>query len=385
MRVIVRKQKHTLRTSMIVLLAIIGITCGVRALTPMVFPRLDYKKSLTQDAVKTIWPNYGSGAIGVVGSDKILSKHGNQSAHPIASITKAITALVVLDRQPLDDGAEGPNIVFTEADVQIYNQAVAADAAVEPVQVGDFVSERQAIEIMMLPSACNYAETLAIWAYGSMSSYLTAADKWLSNHGLDHTKVVDASGLAPGNVSTPDDLIKLGELVLENKPLAAIVATKQATLKIVGDLINGNRLLGELGVNGIKTGFTDEAGACLLFSSVIKVGDEEKVIVGSLLGGKTGVQVATDVSALLKSVMSGFRQVRLISKGQKFGSYSTYWGQKASLVASQDMTVVVWSDTPITVQVKSGGMLFLRDGARAGTVEVSIDDKIYSQALLVAI
>ncbi len=384
MRVVIHKRKHILRNSIMAMLAIVGLLCGLRALTPMVFPQLDYISSLSQTAVEPIWPDYGSGAVGVVGSDNILTQHGNQSARPIASITKAITALVVLSSHPLNDDEEGPNIVFTEADVEIYNKAVMADAAVEPVKVGDYVSERQAIEIMMLPSACNYAETLAIWAYGSTSSYLTAANRWLSKNGLSQTKVVDASGLAPGNVSTPSDLIKLGSLVLGSPSLASIVATKQTSLKIVGDLINGNRLLGELGVNGIKTGFTDEAGACLLFSSVIEVGDEKEVIVGVLLGGKTSAEVATDVAALLNSVIDGFRSVKLISKGQKFGSYSTYWGQKASLVASQDFTTAVWSDTPISVRVNSDGLLTLRDGEEAGTVEVNIGGKIYSQTLLVA-
>ena len=366
------------------MLAVVGLLYGLRALTPTVFPQLDYISSLSQTAVEPIWPDYGSGAVGVVGSDNILTQHGNQSARPIASITKAITALVVLSSHPLNNDEEGPNIVFTEADVEIYNKAVVADAAVQPVKVGDYVSERQAIEIMMLPSACNYAETLAIWAYGSTSSYLTAANRWLSKNGLSQTKVVDASGLAPGNVSTPSDLIKLGSLVLGSPSLASIVATKQTSLKIVGDLINGNRLLGELGVNGIKTGFTDEAGACLLFSSVIKVGDEKEVIVGVLLGGTTSAEVATDVAALLNSVMDGFRSVKLISKGQKFGSYSTYWGQKANLVASQDFTTAVWSDTPISIRVNSGGLLTLRDGEEAGTVDIDIDGKIYSQTLLVA-
>jgi D-alanyl-D-alanine carboxypeptidase (penicillin-binding protein 5/6) len=256
--------------------------------------------------LKPIWPAYGSGAVGATGYDGVLAKYGDQSARPIASLTKIITALLVLQKKPLDGESNGPDIVFTQSDQDIYNQEVAAGAAVKPVSVGGSMTERQALETMLLPSAANYSITLANWAYGSMNAYLNAANAWLANHNLAQTRVVDTSGLLPGSVSSPSDLITIGKLALANPTLASIVAMKQATVPDVGTITNGNSLLGKDGINGIKTGTTSEAGATILFSSVVTVGNKQVTIVGDLLGAGDRGQQNSDVVKLLDSIRPAF-------------------------------------------------------------------------------
>lgn len=258
--------------------------------------------------LKPVWPDYGSGAVGAIGFDGVLAKYGDQSTRPIASLTKIITALLVLQAKPLKAGEEGPDIQFTQSDLDIYYQEIADDAAVKPVTVGGSMTERQALETMILPSAANYSITLANWAYGSVDMYLKAANSWLANHNLTKTKVVDTSGLLPGSVSSPSDLITIGKLALSNPTLASIVAMKQADVPDVGTISNGNGLLGKIGINGIKTGVTSEAGACILFSSVVTVGTKRVTIVGDLLGADNRGQQNSDVVKLLDSIQPAFRQ-----------------------------------------------------------------------------
>jgi len=267
------------------------------------------QKTLSRPVLKPVWPNYGSGAVGATGFDGVLAKYGNQSARPIASLTKIITALLVLQAKPLKAGQDGPDITFTQSDLDIYNQEVAADAAVKPVTVGGSMNERQALETMLLPSAANYSITLANWAFGSVDAYLSAANDWLADHNLVQTKVVDTSGLLPGSVSSPSDLITIGKLALSNPTLASIVAMKRAEIPNVGTIINGNGLLGKLGINGIKTGVTSEAGDCILFSSVVKVGNKQVTIIGDLLGADNRGQQNSDVIKLLDSIRPGFQSV----------------------------------------------------------------------------
>jgi D-alanyl-D-alanine carboxypeptidase (penicillin-binding protein 5/6) len=305
-----RHKHHFFTKFLIILILAVGLYVAYKIVIPTSPAKKSVASSLIRPVLKPIWPAYGSGAVGAIGYDGVLAKYGDQSARPIASLAKIITALVVLQKKPLKAGEDGPDIQFTQSDLDIYNQEVAADAAVKPVAVGGSMTERQAIETMLLPSAANYAIMLANWAYGSMDAYLSAANSWLAGHDLSKTKVVDTSGLLPGSVSSPSDLIMIGKLALANPTLESIVAMKQATVPDVGTITNGNSLLGKDGINGIKTGTTSEAGATILFSSVVTVGNKKVTIIGDLLGADNRGQQNSDVIRLLDSILPAFRSMK---------------------------------------------------------------------------
>lgn len=378
-----RKRRHFVWP--LFLLVVVAIIVAAFPFVFSVLPQLAYQNNLTQAAASPIWPDYGSGAVRIVGEDTNITEHGSQSSRPIASITKVITALVVLDRKPLDINEEGPSIELSQADLDIYNQVLSQGAAVQPVTIGSTISERQAIQVMMLPSSCNYAETLARWAYGSEQEYLFAANSWLAKNGFTRTKVVDASGLSPENVSAPSDLLGLGQLAMQYPALATIVGTKQASVDVVGDIMNSNQLLGQFGIDGIKTGWTDEAGACLLFSGIINVGGEDIRIVGVLLGGTVSSRVASDVAILVNSIRAGFHLVQLVAKGQVYGTYKTVIGQSASLIAKDDINATVWSDTSVDVSVNADKVLFITDNKQKGSVEITVGGKIYQTPLFISV
>lgn len=338
-------------------------------------PKTLQSKDFTQESAVIDWPSYGSGAVGMLGSDEILSSYGGNSPRPIASITKIITALVVLEKKPIEYGTDGPNINITQADQDIYNQQVAAGAASKPVSVGSSMTEKQMISAMILPSAANYSISLANWAYGSVDAYVAAANDWLEKNGLKNTSVVDTSGLLSGNVSTPSELVRLGQITMNNKTLAAIVGSKQSTIPGVGDISNSNSLIGNMGVNGIKTGMTGDAGTCILFSSIYKVNGQNKTIIGALLGAKDRKQQNDDVKQLIESVRSGFKTVKVASKGQVFASYQNILGQNKKLAASKDINVVVWSDTDLSLKVKIDRISLLDLGEIKGELVVENGDK----------
>lgn len=356
---------------------------SVKATLPTASLKLSYPKSLTQKVADPVWPEYGSGAVGAIGFDGVLTKHGNQSPRPIASITKVITALLVLQAKPLNDGENGPNIELTQADLDIYNRELSLGAAVQPVNVGSSMTERQALEAMLLPSAANYSVTLAIWAYGSIDNYLDAVNVWLTKNNLKETTIVDTSGLASEDVSSPSDLVEIGKLALANPTLASIVATKQITISDLGTISNTNRLLGQSGVNGIKTGTTSEAGSCLLFSSVISVGNKNVTIVGDILGGENRGQEDADVIKLIGSLGSAFHFVKLASRNQQFGVYKTDWGQTAKLISDKDVDTIVWSNTDVSLNVKADKFTFANSGDQKGTLVINIGNKVINQPLIV--
>jgi D-alanyl-D-alanine carboxypeptidase (penicillin-binding protein 5/6) len=356
----------------VLLTAGVYVPSAAAAGLPDAVPAVSTPKVVSGPAAVPDFPKFGIGAIGASGFDGVLAASGEQKAVPIASITKVVTALVVLDAKPLPAGQPGPDITFTQDDVKTYYDVLAQDGSLEPVRAGMVLSQRQTLETMLIPSANNYAVSLARWAYGSVDGYLAAARRWLDAHHLQDTVVVDPNGLSPGDVSTPANLVELGELALADPTLAQIVAMPSATEPAIGKIDNTNKLLGRDGVDGIKTGTTDEAGACLLFSTDVKVGEHSVTLVGVVLGAPDHTVLDQGVVALLDSVRPGFREVSLAKAGQRYATYRTRWGEKADAVAAADTTALTWSDTPVSAAVTAKPVQEGAKGTAVGSVVFTV-------------
>lgn len=342
---------------------------------PATAATIEHQAALTQPAVQLAWPGAGAAAISAPDYTGATEYHGTDARIPIASITKAITALVILDKKPLNGDEQGPTISFTQKDVAIWNEVIAEGGSWAPVKAGTSMTEKEALTAMLLPSANNYAISLANWAYGSTSSYVSAANDWLKDKGFSGTKITSPDGLDPGNVSTTKDLIGLGTLVLASPTLAAIVSEKVATLPGAGEQDNTNALLGVNGVNGIKTGNTDEAGFCLLFSADVPVGATKVRVLGVVLGAADHDALWASVTALLQSMQAGFHEVKAATTGQVFGSYTTPWGASAELIAVGGKSFVVWSDTPIQVDLETRPLQSGFQGDVVGRASFTFDGK----------
>ncbi|WP_235492247.1 D-alanyl-D-alanine carboxypeptidase family protein [Leifsonia sp. Root112D2] len=338
--------------------------------------------TLTQPAAQLAWPAQGSAAVSAVGYRGTLAVNGSNASVPIASITKTITALVVLDAKPLKTAKDaGPKITFTDADVKIFDEVVAMGGSWATVKAGSTMTERQALEAMLLPSANNYAISLAIWAYGSVDKYVSAANVWLASHKLTSTHVADASGYSEKSVSNPTDLVEIAKLVMANPALPSIVATKKATLPGAGDETNRNSLLGTLGVDGIKTGNTSFAGYCLMFSSTLTLSTHTVHIVGVVIGQRSGSDLFAASKALVKSIRAGFHEVQLTRAGQTFGSYTTRWGTKVPLVARKNTSMLVWSNTPVGVKLSAQPVRAAGAGDAVGAAVFSMGSTTVKQPL----
>ncbi len=324
----------------------------------------------TGPAVAPAPPDYGASGIGAVGWDAPLVVAGDPAPHPIASISKVVTALVVLDRLPIDSG-DGPTRTLTAQDSGYYDAAVQDEESRAPAPEGSVITERDALEAMLVSSSSNHARTLADWAFGSQAEFATAAADWLAAHGLTGTTIVEPSGADPRNASTIPDLIRIGELALQNPTIAAIVSERTADIPDVGQIENSNALLGVSGIDGIKTGTLAEAGACLLFSADVPVGSQTVTVVGAVLGGPDHGTVNASVQALLASVSAGFQEVAAVTPGTAFGDYETAWDASAHAVASEDATFLVWGPEPVTVDVELEPVTVAPAGEKVGTATVS--------------
>ncbi len=331
--------------------------------------------------VELAWPGFGSSAIGAVGFPGVLASSGPTTPRTIASITKIVTSLVVLQKMPLAEGSDGPTITMTSADVDLYYSFIARNGEVRPVWAGLSLTQRQLLEVVLIASANNYAQSMATWAFGSEDAFLTAAAAWLSDHGLTHTTLHDSSGMDPRNMSTTADLIALGKLAIADPTVSSIVAMKSVDLPYFGTVSNTNKLLGVDGVRGIKTGTLDEAGACLLFASDIDVGGHPVTIIGVVLGGPDHPTLDAAIRTLLASATQGFRDVPLVTAGEAFYAYSTVWDQSARAVASKNESALVWAGTTVTRTATATVLRDGRAGDTVGTVTISVGNTTVSVPL----
>lgn len=320
--------------------------------------------TLATKPMNLAWPTYGQSAVGASVDDTVLASSATEQSVPIASITKTITVLVVLERKPLSAGQSGPIITFTADDAARYNHYLAQNGSVARSDSGLQLTEYQVLQGIFLASANNYADALAIWAYGSMDNYLAAAQKYLAAHSLKHTTVVDASGFDPGSQSTAKDLVHIGRLALSQSAIKDIVSQKSATIPGIGTLYNTNRLLDEPDVIGIKTGNTDQAGTCLLFAAAPKINGKTVEIVGAVLGAPDHPTLFRDSQTLLASAKSNIIQHTYAHAATPYVAYKTPWGSLAKSAPVANDSTLGWSARPPKITV-SGNKVHV--GAKSGT------------------
>jgi len=294
--------------------------------------------------------DYGSSGIGAVGWDAPLVIAGDAAPRPIASVTKVVTALIALDRMPITEG-DGPLRELSAQDEQYYADAIAEGESRVAAYEGSVISERDVLEAMLVSSSGNHARTLVDWVFGSQDAFAAAAAEWLSANGLAGTTILEPTGVDPGNTSTIPDLIRIGELALANPVTAGIVAQGSAHIPDVGEITTTNALLGVDGIDGIKTGTLDEAGACLLFSADVVVGERTVTLVGAVLGGPDHATVNESIRTLLASAVAGFQELS-VPAGTDFGDYTTRWSASADAVSSQNATFLVWGAETLVAEVE---------------------------------
>jgi D-alanyl-D-alanine carboxypeptidase (penicillin-binding protein 5/6) len=195
-----------------------------------------------------------------------------------------MTAYLVLRDRPLRLGEEGPTIAFTEADVADTERRRGQEESVVSVVAGEQLTELQALQALLLPSANNVAAVLARWDAGSEGQFVARMNAAARSLGMTQTRYTDPSGYDDRTVSTAADQVRIVELAMRLPVFARIVATPSATLPVAGTVRNTNALLGRDGFIGVKTGSDDAAGGCFAFRAVRWIHGKRTTITGVVLG-----------------------------------------------------------------------------------------------------
>jgi len=232
------------------------------------------------------WPVKGQGAV-IVPSLGFRAQSGPEYPASIASLTKITTAVVVLQDHPIPPGAQGPVITVTADDMAEYDAELHLDESSIAIQQGETLTERQMLEAMLTRSANDIAYSLAVWDAGSIGAFVAKMNALAASLGATDTHYVDASGFDSASVSSAADVLKVATVGMAIPTFAEVVALPQVTLPLVGTLPNIVPEIGTGGVIGIKSGYTSDAGGCMVLAANRVIEGRSVLVIVAVLGQPT--------------------------------------------------------------------------------------------------
>ncbi|MGX1954085.1 serine hydrolase [Streptomyces anulatus] len=336
----------------------------VQVMRPLPEPSLELTAKPTYTfeggATKLSWPGQGQSAVMVDGVGS-LGSEGAQKPAPIASVAKVMTAYVILQEHPLKGDEEGETITV---DQKAEDESKRPDESTAPLTKGQQLSQRQMLQLLMIPSGNNAARLLARWDAGSEDAFIDKMNDAAKKLGMTGSTYTDPSGLEKTTVSTATDQLKLAQAVMRNEVFRGIVDMPEIEIEgIDGKIYNNNNLLLQPGVSGIKTGSSTPAGGNLLWSANTKVDGKVLWIYGAVMGQQAGtgrVYDSLELSLqnslkLIKDAQEAATSATVVKKGDVVGYVDNGFGGQTPVVATKNLKAVGWSGLEVELKVTDNG------------------------------
>lgn len=194
---------------------------------------------------------------------RVLLSQDKDQRLPMASTTKIITAILALE-----------NSADIDTLVKVPDAAVGVEGSSMFLRKGEQFSIRNLLFGLMLPSGNDAANALAIIVFGSIENFQKQANEFVQKLGLSNTHIVTPSGLhAVDHFTSAHDLAIIAAYAMKNETFRQIVATRHRSIpksevNEQREMRNKNKIMYNYNlINGVKTGFTPEAGRCLVASA----------------------------------------------------------------------------------------------------------------------
>ena len=235
----------------------------------------------------------------------LYGKNENQQV-PMASTTKIMTAIVLLENLGVN------NNLTLDTEIEVCKEAASVGGSRLGLKNGDKITINDLLYGLMLCSGNDAAIQIAVSISGSVEKFTNLMNEKAQELGLKNTHFVTPHGLdKEEHYTTAYELALITDYALNNAKISEVVKTKTYTVNINGNnksITNTNELLGYLnGVNGVKTGFTNGAGRCLV-TSTLRNGFN---IITVVLGADTKKIRTTDSIKLIEYAYSNYELVNL--------------------------------------------------------------------------
>jgi D-alanyl-D-alanine carboxypeptidase (penicillin-binding protein 5/6) len=290
---------------------------------------------------------------------QVLYSKASQQSRPVASLTKVMTALLVLDRLPLS------------ATFAASARAIREPGAELGLRMGERMRVRDALTALLVASADDAAVALAERVSGSVEAFVELMNERALALGLRDSRFASPDGLDNAGHSTAGDLAKLARVAMAEPRFAEIVGAKRRTIhSLTGPLRvvqNRNVLLWlYAGTTGVKTGFTTPAGHC-----VIATAERAGVrLVAVVLGAPK--DAFSDAAALLNHGFAAFVRTTVATAGMRLGTL-TVAGRPIPVVVGATLVALVPPSARVVLRLRErrGVRASVRPGQRVGTLTAS--------------
>ena len=313
-----------------------------------------------------------SAALGDLDSGEILWQRRGSERQPIASVTKIMTALLVME-------TTDPGELVTASP-----QAASQSGAELGLEAGEQLPVRDLLLALMLQSANDAAVALAEHVAGSVEAFVAGMNRRARQLGLQDTEFASPNGLDDSGYSTARDLITLTVEAYGTRPFGRIVSTKFHRIPSPDGeprrIQNRNALLWLYpGAGGVKTGYTAAAGFCLVASAA----RDGLRLVSVALGAPD--EAFTDAATILDHGYVAYEHRGVITAGQPLDPISVQ-GREVPIRASDDVQALLPRGQPVALEVQpaAGLQLPIDAGDTIGLVEATAEGEPLGQTSVVA-
>jgi D-alanyl-D-alanine carboxypeptidase (penicillin-binding protein 5/6) len=270
---------------------------------------------------------------------RVLWERASRQRRAIASTTKILTALVVIENTKPSDRVTAS----ARAESVGSNDPIVTELE---LTAGETLTVEHLLYGLLLVSASDAAVALAEHVAGSVARFARMMDERARELGARDSHFTNADGLDdPNHYSTALDLSKIASAAMRNEFFNRIVATRNYQIPWQGRpqprmLVNRNQLLGQFaGINGVKTGNTRVAGPSLVASAQRQGESRLTVLLNS-------PEPFRESAALLEYGFSAFRRFVISTNNRPWGQLTYGDGTSPKLVAARDVTVLVGVSSP---------------------------------------
>ena len=307
---------------------------------------------------------------------KVLYRRDATEQRAIASATKLMTALVAIEELPLERRVRA-----------VGYSAGPAESRID-LRAGERMSVADLLRALLLESANDAANTLAVRASGSVEAFVARMNREARAMGLRRTRFANPIGLDdPGNHSSALDLARLARRFLANDFLAGTVDMPRARLTTGARtriVVNRNRLVARVpSIDGVKTGHTQTAGYVLVGAATRKGAR----LVSVVLGEPSEAARDADTLALLRYGFTLYRRMPVVRPGATVARAKVehFGDREITLVTRRRVSVTVRRGERVRTVVQAPGTLSgpLPEGERVGRVRVYRGERLLRSVPLV--